>query len=361
MLCLPKSVRVFEALAFSTDHMDNFDSHYHIGSALDRLASYGDSSIEVLSLWTFSLPPSYPSKFLSLPNLRMLIIPDISEELMDDPNLHWLHQFSLLPRLEALHLILPQNTHFPTVSQEGFPSLTDLEIQDPVDPLILTRFLNALPSDRLLDITIDSDCAPIGIGTTLPQIQAHFEDWTQCLSAVARHHCLKSITIAEPFDLEEIYGDLGRPCYRNTRLLDVTKPLLALKSLRWVDFSTMVALSLSDDDILEFASAWPYLKDLDIGNAIDAEQPSFAAVQHLAGGCPRLKSLGLSIDTTKEPPGIKPHHLHGLRTFKMYDTSLKDPKWIAEQLNSWFRGIDSLSSSSPIQDEEVEKIIELLN
>lgn len=357
MLCLSQSVCLFEAIACSPEHFDYADSKYNIGAALDLLASQGDSSIQELRLY-MQLPSSYPNKFLLLPNLRILHLLQLSSD-FTNPESHWLQKLSLLPHLEELHLSILLGDYFETVPPRGFPSLRLLAVTGIVECQTLTRFLNALPSDRLSEFHLNDDCGRWVEGELPAEVRGHFEDWKKCFRAVARQSSLTSILVMSPKSPEG--GDLITK-YKDIRLLDVLKPLLSLRGLRSLDIAGIVGMALSDGDVLEFASAWPNLEDLDLGHSVDTEQPSFVALQHLADACPKLWMLGMSIDTTKEtaPMRAPSNRRHPLMVYDMYNAPVKDPKLVAQQLKVLFPRLKEVSSSIQLYEEKAEEITDLL-
>ncbi|KZO96804.1 hypothetical protein CALVIDRAFT_99462 [Calocera viscosa TUFC12733] len=126
---------------------------------------------------------------------------------------------------------------------------------------------------------------------------------------------------------------------------DSFSPLLECSEIRTCTIQTPVKVDVSDPDLFNIASAWPYLTDLALaipeGSIVGPPSATANGVEHLALKCRQLENLALSVnliypvaEAPPAPPDISPN-LKVLR-LDVHDCPPCDAVWTADLLKQLF-------------------------
>ncbi|OCH85173.1 hypothetical protein OBBRIDRAFT_798434 [Obba rivulosa] len=88
-------------------------------------------------------------------------------------------------------------------------------------------------------------------------------------------------------------------------LISIIRPLLGIRGLKTLFLQISVRIALSNTELCAMAIAWPEIEELSIYGLRSAVNPSIDALAHLAGQCPRLRSLILPY-LTSHPISMPP-------------------------------------------------------
>jgi hypothetical protein len=84
----------------------------------------------------------------------------------------------------------------------------------------------------------------------------------------------------------------------------ILEPLLGMK-LRKLDLIEFVTVDLTDEDITEFANAWPEIEELLLPRPEGFVWPTIKSLYTLSARCPLLRTLGISVDISTVPMPIE--------------------------------------------------------
>jgi hypothetical protein len=249
--------------------------------SLKRLILWGGLSAQSLS---------YVAQLKNLQSLELLGL-----GLTIEPQ--FIEQLATLTYLKTLFLDLGGSSYTAFPSHGGFHALKDLTI------IAWFSLVESILTDVSSSLVSLAFTAPAG-----PPAQGWTNECTSLLSMVSQRWptSLTSITVDHIGSWEDV-----------TLSVTVLLPLLRLSNLERLRVHNFVP-SLTDEDIRQFAMAWPLLKSLHLPFENDdaSPKPSFTAIYTLANLCPGLKFLQIPLDTASIPPlsDYKPaiHYLQSL-------------------------------------------------
>ncbi|KAM5532395.1 hypothetical protein V8D89_013826 [Ganoderma adspersum] len=231
-------------------------------------------------------------------------------------NLRILRVLSTLEELEELHVRIFDIADLPSISFTGFPKLRVLIISEhPTSNLIYDAFR----SPRLHELIV-THYPP----QHLHNFTASCEVWARRFSSLRHLSFYLSL------------GDCPSPC----PLRDAVCPLLALRNLHTVSFSTWYTmLTIDDADIAAFADAWPRMRHLKLAFAVGGSGskdtdpsacPTPSSVLALATKCPDLKTIHirrLEVTPGTVLPDLSQHQAlvprgHGLECFSVQNAEI---------------------------------------
>jgi hypothetical protein len=165
------------------------------------------------------------------------------------------------------------------------------------------------------------------------------------------HDCTSLLTMVSqrwPTSLTSITVDHIGPWDDETLPMTVISPVFRLSNLQRLRVDNFV-LSVTDEEIRQFAAAWPSLKSLHLPFDHDPSvpKPSLTAIYTLANHCPGLKVLHIPLTTASIPPlsDYKPttHYLRSL-SIGSHNTQLglQDSLLVARHLDRLFPELKTL-------------------
>ena len=126
------------------------------------------------------------------------------------------------------------------------------------------------------------------------------------LSALSTRKKLASITVSASLALVRP-SVWGLPSHYPEDMIDgaTLEPLLKVRGLVKLDLSRL-ACRISDSTLQRLARQWRLMEDLRLGSSCHESMPvaSFSGLQAVVTGCPRLKILGIPLDTSPQPSSI---------------------------------------------------------
>ncbi|GBE88731.1 hypothetical protein SCP_1401360 [Sparassis crispa] len=240
-----------------------------------------------------------------------------------DVNLQGIKALASLPHLVKL-LISPPLTIGEITDCKGFPVLEVLNIRSGSSSTAVTRFLSMILSPSLHEliasITADVDAQ---IRPVLSLIASKFPS------------------------LRELQFGVIHPGVERISFSGAFKPVMSLRSLRIANFGVSSSMSLSAEQLVDAASAWPDVEELSISSTmlLQGDDPSIDAVHvltEISRLCLKLESLNIPYLDYQNPPSVNAHIAgpgHGLRDLEMSDYSnrtITDHARVAHFLDSVF-------------------------
>ncbi|KAF9065926.1 hypothetical protein BDP27DRAFT_1331297, partial [Rhodocollybia butyracea] len=253
--------------SFESDSRSEFD----LGSSLALLVSKSPG-LKSLTLKSYT----YSGLSLSLSCLRAL--ENLNVMALSHLEMGFIQTVALLPRLTYLSLSLPAGIFLDYTGVEiGFPSLTKFQLKG--SPLDLHKLLAALRPQALQDLTLHWEFEDVA--------DPPLADFAAVTCILPSFPFLRRLRIVQqsrsfsPGDLDEL------------QLWSIFEPLLELKRLEYLDYST--PLPLSDQNTARISHAWPHLEDLDLDLCSIGDLPPLQSLIHFARHCPKLKVLSYPI------------------------------------------------------------------
>ena len=246
------------------------------------------------ALPTFDSPANEIREF---PRLNSLTTLDWKGEIM---RLKAFSSLSTLPNLikltlNTLHLEpLQDRCSIPHLS---FTALQVLTLQVRNFSTMIDPILSSIGAPHLSEVVL-----------TLTQDETLVENNVRSLlSALSTRKKLASITVSASLtsrvrlSVRELLSRYSEDTIDGATL----EPLLKVRGLVKLDLSRL-ACRISDSTLQRLARQWRLMEDLRLGSSCHESMPvaSFSGLQAVVTGCPRLKILGIPLDTSPQPSSI---------------------------------------------------------
>lgn len=267
---------------------------------------------------------------ISLHQLRFLDISGLHPMLVE---LHILNYLCHFQDLVELRIFVSPISECDSQPPAPLKSLEKLTIRGHISSIPL--YLIKLRAPFLKELEIQFSTLPLPINLQLPAINDY--NLTLCFDMVAE--CFSSLQSLQFCSVQPLSFEA-----RISVNVSCIQPLLKLSHIKCFRFWAFPSLSISDEDIVVMASAWPKIVSLQIPHTNSLTTPTLVGLEHLSRHCPHLKTLEMTINTQNKLPDSSSTEVltHGLQHFCPFSSSVRNPVMVARYLDQMFPNLEAI-------------------
>ncbi|KAJ7714275.1 hypothetical protein B0H16DRAFT_1742750 [Mycena metata] len=319
----------------STLHTLHITAH---GDSTSFLTTHGDRCANVKEFSMFTVEPFTPANTSTAFNSFLRHLTQIHTIDVDSMVCASFGQLAALPTLQTLVIQENSRCSFQLSGRYRFAALSDLQLR--LSSFKTTgKILKALDMPQLNSIEMDSV-----FYAKADVIRAIFQGFQEQLQTKQ----LQAIRIDT--DPDTVPNNFST---HDAITLQSIEPLLTFTSLTHVDLRLNAGFELSNHCVARVAEAWPLIETLRLALPYDARHAAASAItiaglHTFACNCPRLETLGVSLDGSVEPPEVNSidifAHQDRLQILEVGISVVRYPESAADFLSAVFPALNKIET-----------------